>query len=221
MKKYLFKPDRTQTTVEEVINASIHGLGAILSLGALITLTILAAISGGVEKTVACAIFGIALVSMYTSSTLYHSARDTRIKKRYKIFDHVSIYLLIAGTYTPIALVDFPSNWGIAVISSMWGLAIAGVIFKLFFTGRFEKTSTLIYVLMGWSVVIAAKPLINSVPYDGVMWLVAGGLSYTLGVVFYIWKRLRFSHAIWHLFVLGGSICHFLAILFYVVPVHH
>lgn len=220
MKNYLLKLDRTQTFVEEIINASLHGIGVLLSVAALVILIVLSAISGGAERIVGCTIFGACLIAMYLASTLYHSVTKPSLKYRLKIFDHASIYLLIAGSYTPILLVTFPPAWGWSLFGVIWGLALSGVIFKLFATGKFEFLSTLIYVLMGWLVVVAAKPLIDSIPFAGIMWLLAGGLFYTFGVIFYAWKRLRFSHALWHIFVLGGSICHFFAILFYVVPMH-
>ena len=155
---------------------------------------------------------------MYLASTLYHSFQHPKVKGVFKILDHAAIYLLIAGTYTPILLVSLRDAWGWSLFGVMWGLAVAGIVFKFFFIGRFEKLSLVIYLLMGWMGVIAAGQIIDALPFGGLLWLLAGGISYTTGVIFYRWEKLKYSHAIWHLFVLGGSICHFFAIFLYVLP---
>jgi hemolysin III len=156
---------------------------------------------------------------MYVASTCYHLVRSRRVKRALRIVDHASIYLLIAGTYTPILLVSMRNTWGVSMLVVVWTLAIAGMVLKLFFVDRFEKTSVAIYVLMGWMVLIAVRPLFAALPIGGIAWLFAGGLAYTGGVVFFLWDHMPFNHAIWHLFVIAGSACHFLAIWLYVLPV--
>ncbi len=203
---------------EETINAATHGLGAVLGLGGLALLVVMAALHGNVWHIVSCSIYGATLVLLFTSSTLYHSFRGERVKHAFRIVDHASIYLLIAGTYTPFLLVNLRGGWGWSLFGVIWGLALAGIVFQIFFVQRFRLAQTLIYLAMGWLVVIAAKPLFASVPKAGLLWLLLGGLSYTVGAIFYLWKKLPYHHAIWHLFVLGGSICHYFAILFYVLP---
>jgi hemolysin III len=203
---------------EETINAVTHGLGAVLALGGLAVLVELAALRGDAWHVVSCSIYGATLVLLFTSSTLYHSFRGERVKHIFRIVDHASIYLLIAGTYTPFLLVNLRGRWGWSLFGVVWGLALAGIIFQVFFVHRFRLAQTLIYLAMGWMVVIAAKPLLALVPKPGLLWLLAGGLFYSLGAVFYLWKKLPFHHGIWHLFVLAGSVCHYFAILFYVLP---
>ena len=155
---------------------------------------------------------------LFSSSTLYHSFRNERVKHIFRVIDHSSIYLLIAGTYTPFVLVNLRGGWGWSLFGVIWGLALAGIVFQVFFVSRFRLLQTLIYLLMGWLVVIAVKPLLTRVPLPGLLWLLAGGLSYTVGALFYLWKELPYHHAVWHLFVLAGAICHYFAILFYVLP---
>jgi hemolysin III len=159
------------------------------------------------------------LIIMYSASAFYHAVRQAKWKQVWKIVDHSSIYLLIAGTYTPVLLVALRGAWGWSLFGVIWGLACIGLVFKLFATGKYEVVSTAAYVLMGWLAMIAVKPLYAALPQGGFAWLLTGGLFYTLGVAFYAWDQLRFGHAIWHLFVLGGSASHFILILFYVIPV--
>jgi hemolysin III len=203
---------------EETINAWTHGLGALLSLGGLVVLVILASRHGDAWHIVSCSIYGVTLVLLFSSSTLYHSFRSQRLKHVLRIIDHASIFLLIAGTYTPFVLVNLRGGWGWSLFGVIWGLAMAGIVFQIFFVSRFRLLQTLIYLAMGWLVVIAIKPLLTRVPLPGLIWLLAGGLSYTVGALFYLWKKLPFHHAVWHLFVLAGSVCHYFAILFYVLP---
>jgi len=203
---------------EETINALTHGLGAVLGVGGLALLVVMAALHGNAWHIVSCSIYGATLVLLFTSSTLYHSCHGPRIKHAFRIVDHASIYLLIAGTYTPFLLVPLRGGWGWSLFGVVWGLALAGIVFQIFFVDRFRLAQTLIYLAMGWLVVIAVKPLFARVPKPGLLWLLAGGLCYTVGAVFYLWKTLRYHHAVWHLFVLGGSVCHYFAILFDVLP---
>lgn len=220
IKRYLLKDHLNQTAIEELVNSLLHLIGAGLGIAALCILVVMAAEHHHqtTEKIVGCSIFGTTLILMYSASAMYHAVRKPFWKRIYKIVDHSAIYLLIAGTYTPIVLIILDNAWGWSLFGIVWGLAIGGVVFKLFFTGRFEIVSTIIYLGMGWLAIVAIKPIYEALPATGLAWLVAGGLSYTLGVIFYMWDRLRFGHAVWHLFVLGGSICHFFLILFYVVP---
>jgi len=203
---------------EEIASGVTHGLGAVLGVTALILLTVLAARSGDVWKVVSFAVYGSTLILMYLSSTLYHSFQEPKTKRIFRYFDHSAIYLLIAGTYTPFALVSLRGAWGWTLFGLIWGIAVFGLLMTVLGMGKSRVLASLVYIGMGWLVVIAIKPLLAAVPAGGIAWLVAGGLFYTLGVVFYVWKRLPFNHAIWHLFVLAGSVCHFFAVLLYVLP---
>jgi hemolysin III len=207
------------TIGEEIANSVTHGIGAGLSVAGLTLLVALAAIYGDVWRVVSFSIYGSSLVLLYLASTLYHSIQHPKVKRVLRIFDHSAIYLLIAGTYTPFTLVSMRGPWGWTLFGIVWGLALMGIAFKTVFIGRYEKLATAAYVLMGWLVVAAFKEMLVTIPTGGVIWLVVGGVLYTLGVIFYAWQKLPYNHAIWHLFVLGGSICHFFAILFHVLPV--
>lgn len=206
---------------EEIANAITHGIGTLLSAAALALLVVYACFFGDVWHIVSFSIYGATLVILYLASTLYHSIQNDKAKKILKIFDHASIYLLIAGTYTPVTLIALRSQNGIlawTIFGIIWGFALVGIILKAFFTGRFKLISTLCYLIMGWIIVIAMNPLVHAVSTSAITWFVIGGLSYTVGAVFYMIKKIPFNHAIFHLFVLGGSICHFFAILFYFLP---
>ncbi|MBE9547473.1 MAG: hemolysin III family protein [Proteobacteria bacterium] len=202
---------------EEIANNVSHGVGVLLSLAGLSVLVVFACLYGKASHIVGCSIFGSSLLLMYTASTLYHSFRTPRLKHIFKIIDHACIYLLIAGTYTPFTLVTLRGGWGWTLFAIVWGLAVVGIVFQIFFVYRFKVLATIVYILMGWLIVIAIKPLIAALPTSGLLWLLAGGLAYTSGAVFYLWKSLPYHHAIWHLFVLLGSVCHFFAVMFYVV----
>ncbi|MCP4415180.1 MAG: hemolysin III family protein [Chloroflexi bacterium] len=206
------------TIGEEIANSITHGIGAALSVAGLTLLVVLAAIYGDVWRVVSFSIYGCSLILLYLASTLYHSIQHPKVKRILRIFDHSAIYLLIAGTYTPFTLVSMRGPWGWSMFGVVWGLALLGIAFKTVFIGRYEKLATAAYVLMGWLVVIAFKQMLLMVPPGGIIWLVIGGVTYTLGVLFYAWEKLPYNHAIWHLFVLGGSISHFFAILFHVLP---
>ena len=205
--------------MEEVMNAVTHGIGTLLAVAGLVLLVVFAHLYGDVWHMVSFAIYGTTLVLLYLASTLYHSFTNERLKYIFKILDHSAIYLLIAGTYTPFTLVPLHGVLGWTVFGMVWGLAILGIVLKVFFVGRFKFISTLCYILMGWFIVFAIKPLIAAVPETGIIWLFAGGLFYTLGSIFYLWHKLPYNHAIWHLFVLAGSISHFIAVFFYVLPI--
>jgi len=205
--------------MEEVMNAVTHGIGTLLAVAGLVLLTVFAYLYGTIWHVVSFSIYGTTLVLLYLASTLYHSFTNERLKYIFKILDHSAIYLLIAGTYTPFTLVPLHGVLGWTVFGLVWGLAILGIALKVFFVGRFKVISTLCYILMGWFIIIAIEPLIATVATLGIMWLIIGGLFYTLGSVFYLWNKLPYNHAIWHLFVLAGSISHFIAVFFYVLPI--
>ena len=163
-------------------------------------------------------IYGSTLILLYLASTFYHSIQSPRAKKTFRVLDHSAIFLLIAGTYTPFTLVNLRGAWGWTLFGLVWGLAIGGIILKVFFVGRFRILSVCLYIGMGWLVLIAFKPRLSVIPVNGIIWLGIGGLAYTFGVIFYAFKQIPFNHAIWHLFVLAGSVCHFFSIFFYVLP---
>jgi hemolysin III len=202
----------------ETANSITHGLGVVLSVLALVLLTMAAALRGSARHVVACVIFGCTLVLLYTMSTLYHALRNRRAKRVFHILDHSAIYLLIAGTYTPFCLSTLRGGWGWSLFGVVWGLAVLGVAFKSVYTGRFEFLSTAVYLAMSWMVLIAAGPLWRALPARGLAWLMAGGVCYTAGVLFYTCHRLKFHHAVWHLFVLAGSLCHVVSVIGYVIP---
>lgn len=201
---------------EELASMVTHAVGMVFSVGALVTMLFLAAGDG--LKGICAAAFGISLVVLYSSSTLYHFSTTQRWKARFQTLDHICIYLLIAGSYTPFTLITLRGGWGWSIFAAVWVMAIVGIFMKTFWKGRKNHWfSTLLYLLMGWVIVIAIVPLRKELPAAGMGWLVAGGLAYSLGVVFFVWNRLPYNHAIWHLFVLAGSICHVLAVSLYVL----
>jgi len=204
--------------LEESLNISSHALGLVLSVAALVFLVIRANQYGDVWHVVSFSIFGASLIALYAASTIYHSAKDTNLRARLRIVDHATIYILIAGTYTPFTLVTLNGTAGWVIFGVSWGMAVTGTILKLFFTGRFEIVSTLMYLFMGWLIVFALDPLVENLSEDGIFWLVLGGVSYTVGAILYAIKRIKFNHAIFHVFVLIGSICHFISVYFYVLP---
>lgn len=197
---------------EEFANALTHGLGAALSAIGGAALITLAFLGGDGWQRAGALVFSISLLLLYTASSLYHAARAGKIKDRLEIFDHSAIYLLIAGTYTPFTLVSIRGALGWTLFGIIWGLALAGVIFKLFFLNRAHLLSTALYIAMGWLVIIAAGPMIRALPWQTLAWLAAGGVIYTAGTYFYHNTRIRYSHTIWHLFVIGGSVCHYIAV---------
>ncbi|MEA3349059.1 MAG: hemolysin III family protein [Chloroflexota bacterium] len=219
MPKKQKKRTRTYTLGEEITHAITHGLGAGLSIAGLVVLIILAAKRGDVYQIVSFSIYGATLFILYLASTLYHSFQSPRLKHIFQIIDHASIYLLIAGTYTPFLLVGMRGTLGWTLLIIIWGLAALGVSFKTMFIHRFEKLSLLAYILMGWLSVVMLKQLLANIPVGGLIWLGAGGAAYTVGVIFYALKKIPYMHAVWHLFVLGGSLCHYFAVFLYLVPV--
>ncbi len=197
---------------EEIANALTHGLAAAAALAGSAVLITLATIYGDGWQLASAIVFGVTLLLLYTASTLYHAIQHPVSKGRLKVFDHCAIYLLIAGTYTPFTLVGLRGTWGWGLFAAIWTLAFAGVVFKLFYTGRFKKLSTAIYIAMGWLVIVAIKPMWNSLDGWTLGWLFAGGAFYTLGTIFYHRESVPYSHAIWHAFVIAGSVCHFVSV---------
>jgi hemolysin III len=202
--------------IEEVANAVTHGLGLVASLAALPLLIVLAARRGDAWAIVGASIFGASLVTVYATSTIYHSLRLGPSKELWRRLDHAAIYLLIAGTYTPFTLGALRGPWGWSLFGIVWGVAAVGIAAKVVFGPRLKMLSTVAYLVMGWLVIIAIRPLLTRVGWGGVGWLLAGGVAYSLGVIFYARdEKLRFGHSVWHLFVLGGSVCHAIAVAGY------
>lgn len=211
-------PDERFSAAEELAHSLTHGMGLLLGIAALVLMLVVAADRGSAVHVVSCSIYGATLVLLYSASTFYHALPIGRAKRVFGTLDHAAIFLLIAGTYTPFTLVTLRGELGWSLFGVIWGLAIAGVILEAVTRGRARRLQLLLYLVMGWSVVLAARPLIRGLATGGLVLLAAGGLAYTLGVVFFVWRGLRFHHAIWHLFVLTGSACHFFAVLLYVIP---
>ncbi|PCI75712.1 MAG: hemolysin D [SAR86 cluster bacterium] len=205
------------SNLEEAINVSSHALGFVLSVIALGALLLHSVPGGDILKIVSVTIFGCSLIIAYGTSTSYHSSRSPLQRSRLRVMDHASIYLLIAGTYTPFALIVLQGSIGWIIFGISWGMAIVGITLKLFFTGRYRLLSTLMYLFMGWLIVFAIVPLIEKMPVVGMRWLVAGGLAYTLGAILYAIRKIPLNHAIFHVFTMVGSICHFVAVYRYVI----
>ena len=206
------------SAAEERINIGSHALGFILSIIALVLLVRHALMYGNIWHIVSFAVFGMSLITLYAASTIYHSAKSPAVRSKLRIIDHATIYILIAGTYTPFTLVTLGGIAGWTIFSVSWVMAFVGIILKIFFTGKYKLISTLMYVFMGWIIVFAIEPLINNLSSDGLFWLVAGGVAYTMGAILYSIKKIKFNHAIFHVFVLMGSFCHFVSVYFYVLP---
>jgi len=209
---------KIDTVGEEIASSITHGIGAALSVAGLVFLVVLATMYGDVWRIVSFSIYGATLIILYLASTLYHSFRNQKVKKILRVIDHSSIFLLIAGTYTPFLLVSLRGVLGWTLFGIIWALAGSGIVFKALFIGRYGKISVFIYVIMGWLCVVAIRQMLANIPSGGIIGLTVGGILYTAGIVFYAWPKLRYSHAIWHLFVLGGSICHYFSIFYYVLP---
>ncbi len=203
---------------EEIANSITHGVGIVLSIAGLAILTSFASVFGSVWHIVGCSIYGAMQIVLYTASTLYHSIPLPRAKAVLRVIDHSAIFLLIAGTYTPFALVNLRGPWGWTLLVSVWAIAIFGIAAQSRLIRQKSYLNVALYVAMGWLAVIGIQPLIESVSLGGLILLFAGGVVYTLGCIFYVMRRLRYHHAVWHLFVMAGSILHFFAVLFYVIP---
>lgn len=202
---------------EERLNVISHGFGLVLSIIALVLLLKASIESEELTNIVSFGIYGTSLIVLYSASTFYHYSQQPELRRKLNILDHSSIYILIAGTYTPFSLIVLQGWVGWTIFGVSWGLAVLGVILKLFYTGRYDKISTAAYIAMGWVIIFAIKPLIANLSFEGLMWLFGGGLSYTIGAVLYSIPRVKYNHAIFHLFVLLGSFCHFMAVFFHVL----
>lgn len=207
-----------QLHIEEVINSLTHGIGAVLSVVGLIVLLLVSADAGDPWRIVSFSVYGISMVALYLSSTLYHGFRDEKKRELFKLFDHCAIYLLIAGSYTPFLLVSIRGPVGWLLFALVWGLAVFGITLKIKYRNRFSVLRVATYVVMGWLALFAGNELTESMASGGFMLLLVGGLVYTVGVIFYVFHQIPYNHAIWHLFVLGGSTCHYFAIYYYVLP---
>jgi hemolysin III len=208
----------TYSRSEEIANAVTHGIGAVLSVAALVLLIVFASLKGTAWHVVSFTIYGSAMLLLYTASTLVHSFREGKLKDVFEIMDHSCIYIFIAGTYTPILFNIVQGTLGWVLFGIVWGAALAGVVFKSFFASKFLFTSTILYIVMGWIIVFAWGPLVENMAPGGMKLLIAGGLFYTIGTVFYMWRSFKYHHAVWHLFVLAGSALHFFMMLLYVLP---
>jgi hemolysin III len=207
------KIKRPPSTGEEIANSITHGIGALLAIGALVVLVVFAAIKGTVWHIVSFSIFGTTLVLLYFASTLYHSLTHVTAKKVFHKFDHISIYLLIAGTYSPFCLTVLRGWIGWTIFGIVWTCAILGTVFKAISVGSRVRLSTILYVMMGWVILIAINPLYEAMSFNGFALLIAGGVSYTLGTIFFIRDQVKYNHSVWHVFVLGGSVLHFFSVL--------
>lgn len=205
-----------QTKFEEQLNAISHGIGALLGIAGLVLFIIY-----NNDKTewslFSVIVYGISIITLFTASTLYHAMKGEKRKHYFRIIDHISIYILIAGTYTPVLLITLEQSLGWTLFWTVWGIAAFGVILKLFFTGRFEIFSTSLYLIMGWLIIFDFSNLSDTIGDHGILWLFAGGMFYTVGIIFYAFQRIPYNHVIWHLFVLAGAISHFFMIFYYVI----
>lgn len=218
--QYLTKPpsERLFSLVEEIIHSVTHGIGTGLALVGLAVLVVLAVMNNNIYQIVSFSIFGSTLVLLYLASTLYHGFQNPRLKRIFKSFDHASIYLLIAGTYTPFLLISLRGTSGWTLLVVVWVIALAGVVYKIFFINKFHILSVISYVLLGWLCVFVFKEMLASIPIGGIIWLALGGLFYMVGIIFYALQKIPYMHVVWHFFVLAGSICHYFAVLLYLAP---
>ena len=202
---------------EEIFNSVSHGVGALLSVAAIVILIVKAAFTKDSYMIISSVIFGATMIILYTMSTLYHAITNTTAKKVFRIFDHCTIFLLIAGTYTPYTLVTLRDSVGWYLFGLLWGMTVLGIVLNAVSLERFKKISVVCYIVMGWAVIFAVKPLFENLDIFGIIFLFAGGVFYTVGVIFYALKKIKYMHSVWHLFVLGGTACHFFSVLFWVI----
>ena len=214
-------PNRRYSIKEEIANSITHGVGVLFSIVTLTILLVYSIWNGHALSIIGFSIYGLCSLCLYLASTLYHSFQSDKLKSLFRIFDHSAIYLFIAGTYTPVALLAMRGGWRIGILTAVWIIALAGILFKVLTMKRFEgkKISLALYIAMGWLVVIAIKPMLSMVPVGFLIWLLVGGLIYTVGTIFYVIKKIPYNHAIWHFFVLTGSIVHFLGIFLYLAKI--
>jgi len=218
MQQVLGLPERPQSLGEEVANSISHGIGLLLALVAFPVLVIATLRRGDVAGVVGATVFASTVVLLYFTSMLFHAFPQSRTKRVFQLLDHSAIYLLIAGTYTPFTLGVLHGTWGWILFGLVWSMAAVGIVLKAIGGIRYNTLSTFVYVAMGWLVVVAIYPLWRAMPAAGIVWLVAGGVFYTSGLIFFGWRSMPFHHTVWHLFVIAGSTCHFFAMLFYVLP---
>ncbi|MEK4565665.1 hemolysin III family protein [Alkalihalobacillus sp. FSL R5-0424] len=204
---------------EELANAITHGIGAVISIACLTLLIVFASLYGNAWHIVSFSIYGTSMLLLYASSTLVHSFPPGKAKDLFEILDHSAIYLFIAGTYTPILFIVVQGALGWTLFGIVWGIATLGIVFKIFFVKKFLVISTIFYLLMGWMALFAIKPIVLTLPIQGTLFLVGGGILYSLGTIFYIWRGFKFHHAVWHLFVLGGTVLHFFLVIMYILPI--
>lgn len=208
----------TYSALEEKLNVWSHFIGLLMSVLAMVLLIFRAIDLENVWAMISFPVFGLSMIVLYSASTMYHYSKSPKIRYRMNIFDHAAIYVLIAGSYTPFVLVSLNGAEGYTIFSIVWSIAFVGIIFKIFFTGRFNILSTILYVAMGWLIIFSFKSLLQQLDFNGVVWLISGGVAYTLGAILYSIDKLKLNHAIFHLFVLLGTFCHFISVYFYVVP---
>ena len=209
------KPRRAYSLGEEIFNSVTHGVGALLSIAGCALLIVFCAINRGAMEVISASIFGASLIILYTMSTLYHAIVPPLAKKGFQILDHNTIFLLIAGTYTPFCLCCIKPMWlGWTIFGCIWGAAVFGIVMSSINLEKFRKISTFCYILMGWGIILAVKPLYQGIPKISLIMLIIGGVLYSLGVIFYVKKNIRYMHSIWHIFVVGGSVLHWFSILF-------
>ncbi|MEZ4826651.1 MAG: hemolysin III family protein [Bacteroidia bacterium] len=199
---------------EEIANSLTHGLGVVLFIIAIPVIVSWAVFKGSSQHIWAVSIFSVSLLLVYSVSTIYHSIQEPEVKKVMRVVDHISIYFLIAGSYTPFILFFMNQLWGYVFLGFVWAIALFGTVFKIFFTGRFKVFSIILYLFMGWMVMFIARPVFGAMSFEGLLWLIIGGAAYTLGTVFFMWEKLRYHHAIWHLFVLMGSVSHYISVFY-------
>ncbi len=204
---------------EEIANALTHGIGALLGVAALTLMIVMSVKYSDTARVISSLIYGSSLILLYLASTLYHSIQSPRAKRIFQLLDHCAIYILIAGTYTPFMLISLKGTWGYSLLIAIWSLAIFGIVFKVIFHDRYAKVSLFTYLAMGWLCILVGGEMLSKIPTGGLLFLLAGGLAYTFGTIFFVLDRIPFNHAIWHLFVLAGSVCHFFAIYQYVLPI--
>lgn len=205
--------DKAFTLKQEVVHSIIHAFGILFGIISIPILTALAAKNSNVPGIVGASIYGFCFLMLFSFSTMYHGFQQPQVKRVLEIFDHISIYFLIAGTYTPFLLIYLRNSFGITLLSILWGLTILGIFFKIFFTGRFEIVSVIIYLLMGWILIAGGRRFFTAVPTDVLIFIIIGGALYSIGIIFYLWKGFAWSHAVWHFFVLVAAICHYVAVL--------
>ncbi len=210
------KPLKSYNPIEEKWNVYTHAFGLLLSIGGFFLLISKATSEGDLVRIISFSVFGLSLIILYTASTLFHNSKNIVKRKQLNVFDHASIFILIAGSYTPFTLITLQGTLGWAIFAVVWSIALIGVVLKLFYTGKFEKASTIAYVLMGWIVIIVIKPIIENISIEGFYWLMAGGISYTVGAILYSLQNIKYNHVIFHVFVLIGSFCHFITIYYFV-----